>query len=209
MTITESRLRKGILTLGTAPGTSFACQATNVHVTPSYADDGDAIETLCGDAVPAGKKESWVLGGTSVQDFDDPEGFLTYCFDNRMATVPFAWKPNDGASPEYTGEAVIVALEEGGDVNSRLTTDWEFAISGALLRAYGGVAATGANAGAPGTFTPAGATPPADVAALTSGGVAASPNTAWATGEWVQTATAGAPGEAHWSGSAWAAGKAP
>jgi hypothetical protein len=139
MTITESRLRKGVLTLGgdgTVPGTSFACQATNVRVTPSYADDGDPIETLCGDSKPAGKKETWVLAGTSVQDFDDPEGFLTFCFDNRMLTVPFTWKPNDGESPEYSGDVVVVALEEGGDVNSRLTTDWEFQVSGDLVRAY-------------------------------------------------------------------------
>lgn len=139
MTITESRLKEGTLTLGTVtpPGsTTFACQATNVHVTPDYSDDGDAVETLCGDEIPAGKKESWVLAGTSIQDFDDPDGFLAYCYTNAMTTVAFTWQPNLSA-PTWAGDCVVVALEEGGDVNSRLTTDWEFDIVGRPTRTPG------------------------------------------------------------------------
>jgi hypothetical protein len=138
--ITESRLKSGLLTLGGddlgVGGVEFSCQASNVHVTPSYNDDGDQLETLCGDVIPPGKKESWVLAGTSIQDFDDPLGFLTYCFDNRMTTVPFVWQPNLTAAPKWSGQVVIVALEEGGDVNTRLTTDWEFDVSGVPVRAY-------------------------------------------------------------------------
>ena len=141
MTITESRLKNGLLTFGgtvepPVAGTSFACQATNVHVTPSYNDDGDPVETLCGDSIPAGKKETWVIGGSAIQDFDDPVGFMTYCFENKMTTVTFLWQPNVTGAPEWSGECVIVALEEGGDVNARLTTDWEFDISGEPARAY-------------------------------------------------------------------------
>jgi hypothetical protein len=72
--------------------------------------------------------------------------------------------------------------------------------------------ATGATAGAPGAWTPAGATPPPTVAKLVAKDpidVKASPATAWAQGQYVQTATAGAPGQAHWSGSAWVAGPKP
>jgi hypothetical protein len=138
--ITESRVKKGELTFtpGTPPPApvSFSCQASNVRVTPSYDDDGDAVETLCGDEIPAGKKESWVIQGTSIQDFDDPEGFLTFCFENRMKTVPFEWTPNVDGAPKWSGDAVIVALEEGGDVNTRLTTDWSFDISGEPTREY-------------------------------------------------------------------------
>ena len=67
----------------------------------------------------------------------------------------------------------------------------------------GVVAATGAQAGAPGYYTPSGATVPANLAAL--GGLAATPATAWAAGQYVITADLLA---AHWSGAAWAAGKA-
>lgn len=67
--------------------------------------------------------------------------------------------------------------------------------------------ATGATAGTPGSFTPAGCETPANLAAMT--GITASPATAWTTGQYVQTATAGAPGEATWSGTAWVGGRAP
>jgi hypothetical protein len=70
----------------------------------------------------------------------------------------------------------------------------------------GSTAATGATAGTPGTFTPGGSTPPANVAGMT--GLTASPATAWTTGQYVQTGTAGAAGQAHWTGSAWASGPA-
>ena len=72
--------------------------------------------------------------------------------------------------------------------------------------------ATGATAGIPGSWTPAGAKPPASPAALSQGNpvtVVASPATAWTTGQYVQTATAGLPGRATWSGSAWVSGAAP
>jgi hypothetical protein len=137
MTITESRLKTGVLSFGVDPDTKdFSCQPTNVRVTPSYDDDGDDVETLCGDKMPAGKIESWVLAGTSIQDFDDPEGFLAYCFDNRMTTVPFTWQPNVTGAPTWSGSVVLVALEEGGDVNTRLTTDFEFDVSGDITRTY-------------------------------------------------------------------------
>lgn len=160
MTIVESRLKTGILTFGgttdpPAAGVSFACQATNVRVTPSYDDDGDALETLCGDTIPAGKKESWVLAGTSVQDFDDPLGFITYCFTNRMTTVPFTWQANQTGAPLWSGSVVLEALEEGGDVNSRITTDWEFSVSGQVSRVYAAPPDEGADVEAASELQPA------------------------------------------------------
>ena len=210
MTITESRLKTGTLTIGDDTGgtTTFSCQATNVRVTPSYDDDGDAIETLCGDSVPAGKRESWVLAGTSVQDFDDPDGFLAFCYLNAMDTVAFEWQPNPEA-PTWAGSCVVVAVEEGGDVNTRLTTDWEFDVVGRPTRTPKAEApdpATGATAGTPGTWTPAGSTPPADAAS--AGAVVANPASAWTTGQYVQGSTAGSSGEMFYDGSAWVAGRA-
>lgn len=77
----------------------------------------------------------------------------------------------------------------------------------------GGVSppATGANAGIPGTWTPAGGQPPATVANLIGGipvVVTANPGTPWTTGQYVQTRTAAAPGRATWTGSAWVGGVA-
>jgi len=69
--------------------------------------------------------------------------------------------------------------------------------------------ATGAIAGIPGTFTPAGSQIPPDLAAMTTWGIVASPATAWTTGQFVQTGTAGAAGRATWSGTGWVGGAAP
>ena len=75
-------------------------------------------------------------------------------------------------------------------------------------------AATGATVsglgspGTPGIWLPTGAAPPATVAALIAATppIAATPATSWTTGQYIQTGTAGAPGQAHWSGAAWVAG---
>lgn len=66
-----------------------------------------------------------------------------------------------------------------------------------------GPAATGATAGIPGTYTPAGCDSPDKLAELT--GVTASPATAWTTGQYVLL---GDGSKAHWSGTAWVTGVA-
>ncbi len=63
--------------------------------------------------------------------------------------------------------------------------------------------ATGATAGTPGSWTPAGAAPPADFAALAS--ITAVPQTAWTTGQYVVLGDAS---NAFWDGAAWAVGQA-
>ena len=72
--------------------------------------------------------------------------------------------------------------------------------------------ATGATAGIPGSWTPAGSKPPDSVAELIGGNpvtVVANPTTPWTTGQFVQTATAGAAGRACWTGTTWVGGAAP
>jgi hypothetical protein len=64
--------------------------------------------------------------------------------------------------------------------------------------------ASGATAGKPGTYTPLGAVIPANRAALA--GVVASPQSAWAVGQYIVTADGA---ESYWSSTAWVAGRAP
>jgi hypothetical protein len=66
------------------------------------------------------------------------------------------------------------------------------------------VPATGATMGAPGTFTPAGATRPANLGAMT--GITATPATAWTSGSYVAL---GDSSHAHWNATAWVVGTAP
>jgi hypothetical protein len=66
------------------------------------------------------------------------------------------------------------------------------------------VTATGATAGAPGSFTPAGAAAPANLAAMA--GITAIPATAWTTGQHV---ILGDLSHCHWNATTWTAGDAP
>lgn len=70
------------------------------------------------------------------------------------------------------------------------------------------VPSTGATAGIPGTWSPAGSQPPVGGAAAMTG-ITATPGTAWTTLQYVQTRTPGAAGEVTWSGTAWVGGRAP
>lgn len=137
MAIVQSRVRNGELTFGgngTGTAVSFACQASTVQVNPSSSDDGDPVETLCGDKIGAGKLITWTISGTSIQDFDDPAGFLAYCYQHATETVNFTWLPNRDGAPQWSGQCIIIPLQEGGDVNVRLTTDWEFDCVGTPTR---------------------------------------------------------------------------
>jgi len=68
----------------------------------------------------------------------------------------------------------------------------------------GVIVATGATAGLPGSFTPAGATPPYALANMT--GITASPATNWTVGQHVEL---GNGTDANWNGTAWVAGVHP
>lgn len=125
--ITSSRVKEGTLTLGPDPTPhDFSCQPSNIRLTPTTETE-DPLETLCGDIATGPGTTSWVLQGTAVSDFDDPEGFVQHCFDHDGEQVPFSWAPN-AIGGTWSGELFVQAVEIGGDVNTRLTTDFSFAV---------------------------------------------------------------------------------
>ena len=89
--------------------------------------------------------------------------------------------------------------------NGGIAISGDFVAAGPWTRTFpAGLAATGATGGTPGSFQPAGAGAPANLAAMT--GITATPATAWLTGQYVTLADTT---KAHWSGTAWASGVAP
>jgi hypothetical protein len=132
--ITESKLKSGKLTLGgtgspPVGGEEFACQATNVRIVPTFNDQGDEVETLCGDKLSPDTTSTWNLQGTSIQDFDNPESFIKYTWDNNLTKIPFTWQPN-AAATVISGIVQMRAVEMGGDVNTRITTDFDWPLDG-------------------------------------------------------------------------------
>jgi hypothetical protein len=140
MAITESRLKDGTLKLGTTPTTiSFECQVTNARINSSYDDDGDAVETLCGDQIPAGRKLSGrSLAGTFIQDWTAPaaESITDFCFVHDLEEMAFEYAPAGATGPTLTGTLRIEVPAEtyGGDVNARITSDFEWSLTAPLVR---------------------------------------------------------------------------
>jgi hypothetical protein len=133
--IQRSKVKEGTLHLGGATPIDLSCAPTNIRMTPS-SDVGDEVETLCGDVLPGEIKTTWVLQGSSIQDFNDPAGFLAFAFDYDGENVPFTWTPNlDG--PTFDGTVRVAAMEIGGDVNGQLTSDFSWPMGGKPTRTEG------------------------------------------------------------------------
>ena len=104
MAIVESRVKDGVLSLGTDPDDiDFSCQVTNARINTSYTDDGDSLETLCGDTIPPGRKlDSRSLAGTFVQDWTAATSITDFVWDHELEEMAFTYTPNvDG--PTLTG----------------------------------------------------------------------------------------------------------
>ena len=117
---------------------------------------------------------------------------------------PYSSRAPSAVNPWISGYAIPQPFDLiVGDAGSTAEVAIDWNLTAPPTVDLGAVAATGATAGTPGFYSPSGAQAPANLAALT--GVTATPATAWATGQFVITADMLAN---HWSGAAWATGKA-
>jgi hypothetical protein len=193
---------KGTLKLGATQQMEAQVSAIGV---PQTVTRDSPVTVLTGDLVQAAAIYSWALTGSVVLDYSDPNGVYYFVQTNQGAQMPFTFLPSGATGPTYTG-TVIVDGWSTEELNSGAIaiSKFNWPIQGkVVVAAPPAVTATGATAGSPGSYTPAGATAPANLAGLT--GVTASPATAWTVGQYVVTADLLG---AHWSGTAWVAGKA-
>jgi hypothetical protein len=192
-------------------GVNLRCLVHHLEVAPE--NKPVTITTMCAETDYPGTTK-WHLRLTFQQSFDvgavyDTLDAALKAYEATGAPVPFKARPYasrvaSASNPVISGLAIpqpftVIAGDAGAA--SEVVIDWN--LQGAPNVDRGAVAATGAQAGMPGYFTPTGATVPANVGALS--GVVASPATAWAAGQYVITADLLA---AHYDGAAWAAGKA-
>jgi hypothetical protein len=157
MTIVESRLREGVVELGTSPDVlDISCQLTNVRLTAAYSDDGEAVETLCGDKLAAGEKaDGYTMAGTFIQDWTaSPEdaSIIWFLMDHNLEEMAFTYTPNP-EGPTMTGTLRVKLPAEflGGDVNVRLSSDFEWTITSELVRTPPVVALAGTSSSTPAT----------------------------------------------------------
>lgn len=145
---------------------------------------------------------------------------LSGCFANlgvvteRAATIAIAGDPGtfgSGAVPANLASMTTVTaypatVWDGGQYVTLADASkayWDGTVWKAGVAPEPVVAATGAIAGIPGIYSPAGAAEPATLAAMTT--VVANPTSAWLTGQYVNVADGS---KAYWDGTAWAAGAA-
>jgi hypothetical protein len=192
-------------------GVNLSCLCKHYEVSPE--NKPVTVTTMCSE-IDYQAITKWHLRATLYQSFDPGATYYTLqaCLDgwnNSLTPAPFkvrgyASRAAAANNPLISGFVVPMPFDliigDAGTA-SEVPVDWN--LNAPPTVSGGAVTAVGATAGAPGYYTPSGATVPANLAALT--GITATPATAWATGSYVITADLLA---AHWSGSAWAAGKA-
>ena len=192
-------------------GTNLRCLVKHLEVTPE--NKLVTITTFCSETDYPGATK-WHLRVTFQQSFTVGAvydtlnaAYTAYQASGTPAAFkarPYSSKTASASNPIIAGFAIPqpfpVIVGDAGAA-SEVQIDWNLTQAPTVNK--GTVTATGASAGIPGFYTPSGATVPANLAALT--GITAAPATAWTTGQYVITADLLA---AHWSGSAWVAGKA-
>lgn len=135
MAITESRLKAGTLEFGASTEKQdVSSQLTSATVTPTATDSGDAVEVLSGDLLGAETTTAYVLKMTVIQDWTDDTGVVAYSWDHDLEEVAFTWKPAGATGPTLTGTVQVRAIELGGEVNTRLTSDVEWPVIGVPVR---------------------------------------------------------------------------
>lgn len=193
--------------------TDYGCQITEARITAA-ANTSDVPATFCEPASTINVPSSFSLEINGLQDWGAVNSFSEFLFKHDAELQAFALYLDGEVDPKATGICSLSAGDFGGPAGETLVLTGSLPILGypTITNAAGAPirtnAATGATAGVPGSWTPAGSTPPANAAGATTAGVVATPATAWTVGQYVQGSTAGVPGQMHWSGSAWVAGVA-
>ena len=122
-------LGPGTLTLG-ATGTTyqFAAHTTATTLTPSYSD-GDVLDLLDGSQEREQDEETWTLDGTIRQQLE-VDAIEDWCLEHAGEEVPFEFTPVNSVSKSYTGTCRIRAVNIGGDVKTKNTSDFSFPVLG-------------------------------------------------------------------------------
>lgn len=190
-------------------GVNLRCLGLHFEVNPE--NKPIDVTTFCGIQEFPGPVK-WHFVAKFAQSFDSGATDATlyaavqaYAAAGTLASFKCRGKSTQAISatnPSFSGFMVPQPYRYiGGDAGAMSEVDIDWVLTAPPSKDTGAVAATGANAGAPGYFTPSGANTPANLAALT--GLTAAPATNWTTGQYVITADKLA---SNWNGTTWVAG---
>lgn len=143
MAIKSTKLGPGTLTIGAEANLmTFSSQTRSCKLTPSV-DTEDSFYVLSGEQQEGDRTESWALTGTFVQDFGATESTTEWLFTHRGERHPFIFIPSTAAGRRVSGELIVEAIDIGGDVMTRPTSDFEFTVFGPDIGTVAGATGTG------------------------------------------------------------------
>lgn len=131
MAVNTITVGAGSLTIGASTDlTNFSGQVTACRLVPSV-DQGDNIAVLSGESVAGDRTESFTLEGTLLQDFGATGSTTEWLYTNRGETHVFEFIPSTAKGRKITGSLIVEAIEVGGDVSTKPTSDFTFTLVGA------------------------------------------------------------------------------
>lgn len=130
MAVNTVTVGAGQLTIGADTALiNFSSQITTATLVPDV-DQDDPIKVLSGESVAGDRTESFTLEGTMLQDLGATESTTEWLFEHRGETHAFEYVPNTTKGRKITGSLVVEAIEIGGDVGTKPTSDFEFTLIG-------------------------------------------------------------------------------
>jgi hypothetical protein len=194
---------------------AFTCQITNGMLTATPNVTTETIDaTWCDpeETNPQVGATSYNLDMSYLQDPDLETGLSRFLFENDTREVWFFMGLAGDNPPKARGKVRVVAGAIGGGGRTALTSDISLPVVGKPAICFGdetsstavggGVPATTAVMGSPGTYVPYGSDAPANLAAAIAD-LDASPSTDWTVGTYI---TLGDGSQANWNGTTWVAG---
>lgn len=131
MPIQSITVGPGTFTIGdTTDLTTFESQVTECRLSPSV-ENGDPIHVLSGETESGDRSETWVLKGTMLQDFGSTGSRTEWLFEHRGESHPFTYVPATAKGKKITGTLTVEAIEIGGEVKTKPTSEFEFSLVGA------------------------------------------------------------------------------
>lgn len=108
---------------------AFSAQVRSAKLVPSVTI-GDPIDLLDGSTAPGDRSESFALVGTFQQDFGKVNSVVEWLFEHRGEVHPFEYVPNNVDGRMISGDLTVEAVDLGGDVKTKPTSDFEYAVVG-------------------------------------------------------------------------------
>jgi len=131
MTVNTITVGPGSLTLGASGDLITASAQIRKAVVKPAVVTADNIPVLSGEEVPGDRTESFTFDGTLLQDLGAGSSLVEWCWEHRGEQHAITYIPSTAADMQISGTVVVEAVDIGGDVKTKPTSDFSFKFVGA------------------------------------------------------------------------------